>query len=352
MQTCEERPAPRVQLRPRPQLHTPDAPIPQPMELPPAVTSDVVLDIAFAPAPTPVAVDAYAASVYEHVRPLTIHSHTLDNSRQMTAQDMLERQAIELAPDRRRQTGAVGWVRSIMNLDPKVPQVLSTRREAVKRLSARDPSLAPELLRAWQAWTYMSISEMDSAGVTAQHLVGIGITFDKWQANGWGLRQIERLGGGWDEAVGMAFGVDHMVRDRDQSGAAVLAGDPFRVTLDMLVDSAGFVLDTAVFKLGMNFGDLRLLAPKMGMLMRHGLENRHLQELRVSEIDLETEYPGDFSDEHRRHLFPEDPNAPLEYRPREESLRASRVSPYRLNRSSCVSAAEAATNLASRPRDT
>jgi len=244
-----------------------------------------------------------ATPVTEHTTPLHIHSHPVDNSRQMAAMAATDEMVSVSTPVYAR-SGFLGMIQNLLGMHPAPQKITETRRVARKRVSVNDPRLDPRLRLVAQLWVTDTWDDLVSKQVTADELFQVCVHFDELQAEGVGLVDFCQIQGTFNDAVNMGFQAKHMVKDRVKSGPAVLARD-FGVDFNTLCKRTGLTIDSAVFEYGMNLSDFKLLAPDLENLVWHGLVDKHVEHMRVKRGQVVDAFPG-AHDSDLSKLFPDD----------------------------------------------
>jgi hypothetical protein len=244
-----------------------------------------------------------ATPVTEHTTPLHVHSHPVDNSRQMAAMAATD-EMISVSTPVYARSGIIGMIQNLLGMHPAPEKITETRRVARKRVSVNDPRLTPREKLVAQLWVTDTWDELVSKQVTANELFMACVHFDEILAEGAGLVDFCQIHGTFDDAVNMGFQAKHMVKDRVKSGPAVLARD-FGVDFNTMCKRTGLTIDSAVYEYGMNLSDFKLLAPSLENLMWHGLVDKHVEHMRVKRSQIVDAFPG-ANEADLAKLFPND----------------------------------------------
>lgn len=248
---------------------------------------------------------------------ITIHSGLVENDRHLFFLDELEREKQQRAANtvRQQKRDASLWRQLMYAIgmgppDVKVSELAETqRRELRVRLSMDDPALSEMHRRTHKMFvSACSLTEMRAAGVSARHLIEIGVQFDDWAHRlGYGLKELGFMQGTWVDAVDMGFMPLHIVSNREKSGPTVLASPPFEASFDTLERDLGFSVDEAVFDCGFTAADFAVFGETMQSLVRRGMVRAHAEAMNATANDFELSLKAEPRD--IEFLFPGEGNA-------------------------------------------
>ena len=163
------------------------------------------------------------------------------------------------------------------------------QREMMVRLSMNDP-LFSETHRTAHC-LYVSgkpVTELRAGGVTASHLMEIGVTYDDWAHTcDLGVQDLVLLNAEWLVLLQMGFQPKHITDDRTKAGPNVLAQPPLSVTFDTLEQTLGLTVDEAIFSLAFTTADFSVLGESLTSLMKRGLNSAHVAYMQEPAFNFE-----------------------------------------------------------------
>lgn len=170
----------------------------------------------------------------------------------------------------------LGTLRSSTSEQEKAKAEANVRRTLRVRLSLSDPSLPKENILAHQLFVSgETLQAMRSAGVTARHLIEVGLTYAEWRNLHYGIEELIFMNGTWEDLTQMGFSAAAIVSERDISGPTVLSKPPLCVTFDMLERDLGMTIDDAIFEYQMSTADLSMFGETMTSVIKRGFSEVH-----------------------------------------------------------------------------
>lgn len=167
-------------------------------------------------------------------------------------------------------------------------------RDLQVRLSMNDPLLSEQHRIAHTLYVAgKSLSELRAAGVEAQHLCEIGVTYTDWcGCYELGIQDLVFLKADWNVLCKMGFIPRHIVENRAKSGPVVLAKPPLNVTFQLLEQTLGLTIDESVFQLGFTTADFSVLGENLTTMTKRGFNATHARHMSEPTFNFETVLGG------------------------------------------------------------